>query len=210
MINYNNDLCAVILTGGRSSRMGGGIKSLKKFNNKYIFDRIFENLQTQVDKVIINSNDSENLFVKYNVEVIKDSLEGYLGPLAGIHASFEWLNKNAPYINWLVTVPGDTPFIPKNLVKKLLNKVKNTNHKIVLAQSNGKTHPIIGIWHSNLFESLKNSLNSGNRKIMNWASQNSLGYEEFTNSKYDPFFNINCKEDLIEAKEIENNNYLIC
>ena len=210
MINYNNDLCAVILTGGRSSRMGGGIKSLKKFNNKYIFDRIFENLQTQVDKVIINSNDSENLFVKYNVEVIKDSLEGYLGPLAGIHASFEWLNKNAPYINWLVTVPGDTPFIPKNLVKKLLDKVKNSNHKIVLAQSNGKTHPIIGIWHSNLFESLKNSLNSGNRKIMNWASQNSLGYEEFTNSKYDPFFNINCKEDLIEAKEIENNNYLIC
>ena len=210
MINYNNDLCAVILTGGRSSRMGGGIKSLKKFNNKYIFDRIFENLQTQVDKIIINSNDSENLFVKYNVEVIKDSLEGYLGPLAGIHASFEWLNKNAPYINWLVTVPGDTPFIPKNLVKKLLDKVKNTNHKIVLAQSNGKTHPIIGIWHSNLFESLKNSLNSGNRKIMNWASQNSLGYEEFTNSKYDPFFNINCKEDLIEAKEIENNNYLIC
>ena len=190
--------------------MGGGIKSLKKFNNKYIFDRIFENLQTQVDKVIINSNDSENLFAKYNVEVIKDSLGGFLGPLAGIHASFEWLNKNAPNIIWFVTVPGDTPFIPKNLVKKLLDKVKNTNHKIVLAQSNGKTHPIIGIWHSNLFESLKNSLNSGNRKIMNWASQHSLEYVEFTNSKYDPFFNINCNEDLLEAKAIENNHYLIC
>ena len=210
MIDYNNDLCAVILTGGRSSRMGGGIKSLKKFNNKSIFDRVFENLQTQVNKVIINSNDSENLFVKYNVEVIKDSLEGFLGPLAGLHATLEWLNKNAPYINWLVTVPGDTPFIPINLVKKLLDKVKNSNHKIVLAQSNGKTHPIIGIWHSNLFESLKNSLNSGNRKIMDWASQHSLGYVEFNNSKYDPFFNINCNEDLIEAKEIENNNYLIC
>ena len=210
MINYNDDLCAVILTGGKSSRMGGGIKSLKKFNNKSIFDRVFENLQTQVDKIIINSNDSENLFVKYNVEVIKDSLEGFLGPLAGLHATLEWLNKNAPYINWLVTVPGDTPFIPINLVKKLLDKVKNSNHKIVLAQSNGKTHPIIGIWHSNLFESLKNSLNSGNRKIMDWASQHSLEYVEFANSKYDPFFNINCKEDLIEAKEIENNNYFIC
>ena len=210
MIDYNNDICVVILTGGRSSRMGGGIKSLKKFNNKSIFDRVFENLQTQVNKVIINSNDSENLFVKYNVEVIKDSLEGFLGPLAGLHATLEWLNKNAPYINWLVTVPGDTPFIPKSLVKKLLDKVKNSNHKIVLAQSNGKTHPIIGIWHSNLFESLKNSLNSGNRKIMDWASQHSLEYVEFANSKYDPFFNINYIEDLIEAKEIENNNYNIC
>ena len=210
MINYNDDLCAVILTGGRSSRMGGGIKSLKKFNNKSIFDRVFENLQTQVNKVIINSNDSENLFVKYNVEVIKDSLEGFLGPLAGLHATLEWLNKNAPYINWLVTVPGDTPFIPTNLVKKLLDKVKNSNHKIVLAQSNGKTHPIIGIWHLDLFESLKNSLNSGNRKIMDWASQHSLEYVEFTNSKYDPFFNINRYEDMATAKEIEKNNYLIC
>ena len=210
MTNYNNDLCAVILTGGRSSRMGGGVKSLKKFNNKSIFDRIFENLQTQVDKIIINSNDSENLFVKYDVEVIKDSLDGFLGPLAGIHATLEWLNEKAPYINWLVTVPGDTPFIPKNLVKKLLDKIKNSNHKIVLAQSNGKTHPIIGIWHSNLLESLKNSLNSGNRKIMNWASQHSLEYVEFTNSKYDPFFNINYNEDLIKAKKIENNNYVIC
>ena len=210
MIDYNSNLCAVILTGGRSSRMGGGVKSLKKFNNKYIFDRIFENLQAQVDKVIINSNDSENLFVKYNVEVIKDSLDGFLGPLAGIHATLEWLNEKAPNINWLVTVPGDTPFIPKNLVKKLLDKIKNSNHKIVLAQSNGKTHPIIGIRHSNLLESLKNSLNSGNRKIMNWASQHSLEYVEFTNSKYDPFFNINCHEDLLEAEEIENNNYFIC
>ena len=48
MIDSYNDVCAVILTGGRSSRMGGGIKSLKKFNNKLIFDRIFENLQNQV------------------------------------------------------------------------------------------------------------------------------------------------------------------
>jgi len=45
---------------------------------------------------------------------------------------------------------------------------------------------------------------------MNWASQHSLEYVEFNNSKYDPFFNINYNEDLIVAKEIENNNYFIC
>ena len=60
--------------------------------------RIFENLQTQTDKIIINSNDSENLFVDYNVDVIKDSLEGFLGPLAGIHAAMEWLKENSPRI----------------------------------------------------------------------------------------------------------------
>ena len=210
MINSKNNLCAVILTGGRSTRMGGGVKSIIKFNNKTIFDRIFENLQKQVNKIIISSNDSENLFAKYNVDIIKDSFEGFQGPLAGIHATMEWINKNTPYIKWLVTVPGDTPFLPKNLLKKLLRKTENSNHKIVIAKSNGRTHPIIGIWHLDLFQSLKINLNSGNRKIIDWASQHSLGYVEFNNSKYDPFFNINYNEDLIQAKEIENNNYFIC
>jgi len=205
MMDSSNDICAVILTGGQSSRMGGGIKSLKKFNNKLIFDRIFENLQNQVQKIIINSNDLENLFANYNVEVIKDSIEGFLGPLAGIHAALEWSTINEPHINWLITVPGDTPFIPNDLVKKLLDKAKNDGHKIVLAQSNAKTHPIIGVWHSSLYESLKNDLNSGVRKILDWASKHPLGYAEFINSKYDPFFNINYEEDIIQAQEIENN-----
>ena len=205
MTNNRNNVCAVILTGGQSSRMGGGIKSLKKFNNKFIFDRIFENLQNQVQKIIINSNDLENLFANYNVEVIKDSIKGFLGPLAGIHAALEWLTINEPHINWLITVPGDTPFIPNNLVKKLLDKAKKDGHKIVLAQSNAKTHPIIGVWHSSLYESLQNDLNSGVRKILDWASKHPLGYAEFSNSKYDPFFNINYEEDMIQAQEIENN-----
>ena len=76
------------------------------------------------------------------------------------------MSVNAPHINWLITVPGDTPFIPKNLVKKLLEKANNYNYKIVLAQSNKKTHPIIGVWHSSLFENLKKDLNSGTRKII--------------------------------------------
>ena len=143
MNDFSNEVCAVILTGGKSSRMGGGIKSLKKFNNKLIFDRIFENLQNQVQKIIINSNDLENLFINYNVEIIKDSIKGFLGPLAGIHAALECLTVNETHIKWLVSVPGDTPFIPNDLVKQLLDKAKKDKHQIVLAQSNKKTHPII-------------------------------------------------------------------
>ena len=207
MTNVKNNVYAVILTGGLSSRMGGGVKSLKTFNNKIIFDRIFENIRDQVQEIIINSNDSENLFFKYNVKIIKDSLKGFLGPLAGVHAALEWLGKNATHINWLITVPGDTLFIPINLVNKLLYKAENCNHKIVLAKSNGKTHPIIGIWHASLFDSLSNDLNSGTRKILDWAQKHSLGYVEFFNSNYDPFFNINYEEDILQAEEIENNHF---
>ena len=60
----NNNVCVVILNGGLSSRMGGGIKSLEKFNNKTIFDRILERISPQIKHIIINSNEDKNISVK--------------------------------------------------------------------------------------------------------------------------------------------------
>ena len=37
-----DDLSIAILSGGKSSRMGGGIKCLKKFNNCSFIDRIIQ------------------------------------------------------------------------------------------------------------------------------------------------------------------------
>ena len=203
-----NNIYAVILAGGLSSRIGGGVKSLIKFNDKIIIDRILENLNNQVQSIIINANKKINIFDKYEVNIIQDSIKGYLGPLAGIHASLEWIYLNQKNIDWLVTVPGDTPFIPTNLVEKLLNKAINFNHKIVLAKSSGKVHPVIGIWHLSLLKSLSVDLKSGTRKILDWANKHSLGFEEFVNTDYDPFFNINYKEDILKAEKIENKYYI--
>tara|TARA_B100000029_G_C17551866_1_gene950382 strand:+ start:1339 stop:1959 length:621 start_codon:yes stop_codon:yes gene_type:complete len=203
-MSFKKNVYAVILAGGLSSRMGGGIKSLNKFNNKFIFDRVFENLKKQLNNIIISSNDENNSFSKYKVRIIKDVEKGFLGPLAGIHASLEWINTNKKQIDWLITVPSDTPFIPKNLVEKLYISATKNNCKIILARSNNKTHPIIGIWHTSLYLSLKKDLFLGTRKILDYAIKNSLGYAEFFNSNYDPFFNINYKKDIIEAEKIEN------
>ena len=208
MITKDKTICAVILTGGLSSRMGGGIKSLESFNNKTIFDRILGILSSQIVNVIINSNDKSNMFKNYNLAIIKDELKGYLGPLAGIHAAFNWLKINMPHIEWLVSVPGDTPFLPINLVKKLYLKAKKNNKKIVLAKSNNNLHPVIGLWNCNLVEDLEKNLKNGTRKILLWAERHPMDTENFDQYSYDPFFNINIKEDLIRAKHIED-KYLL-
>ena len=122
-----NNFCAVMLTGGLSSRMGGGIKSFEQFNNKTIFDRILEKIIPQAKCIIINSNEDNSKFDKYNFPVIKDKIKGNLGPLAGIHASLHWIKFNMPEVEWLVSVPSDTPFLPINLVDKLFIKAKNNN-----------------------------------------------------------------------------------
>ena len=122
------DITGCILIGGKSSRMGGGIKSLKHFNNKSILERVIHNSIKQVSILTINSNLIDQKLKKYLLPIFSDFIKGHLGPLAGIHAALAWTKINKPNHNWVITFAGDTPFFPSNLVKKLYNqaKIKNT------------------------------------------------------------------------------------
>ena len=75
-----SEIAVIIMIGGKSSRLGGGIKSLIKINNKKIFDIILERIQPQIDKIIINSNIEDKEISKYKFPIIKDIKQGYLGP----------------------------------------------------------------------------------------------------------------------------------
>ena len=90
-------------------------------------------------------------------------------------------------------------------MEKLIKETSNGKYKIVMAKSNDKIHPIVGIWHSSLLEHLEQEINLGTRKILHWAKKHTIKYVEFNNSNYDHFFNINYKEDILKAEEIENN-----
>lgn len=198
------NICAVILSGGLSSRMGGGIKSLKVFNNKTVFERILHRIEKQVNYIIVNSNENNKYFDQFNLSIVKDSFQGHMGPLAGIHAGMKWVQSNIPKTEWILTVPSDTPFIPDNLVEKLCRKTKKNNNKIILAKSYKKIHPVIGLWKSDLLDNLEKNLNEGIRKIMLWVSQHPYDTQSFRESYFDPFFNINYKADLDLAKKIED------
>ena len=178
MAKIDNKVAALIMIGGQSKRMGGGIKSFIKFNNKNIFDRILDKIKPQIKKIIINCNHEDEKLKKYKLPIVKDLKNGYLGPLAGIHSGLNWLKENEPQIEWLITLPGDTPFIPSNLISRFKSKM-TSEFKIILAQSEKKTHPIVGAWHKSLNISLNNSLNEGTRKILKWAELHPLGFIKY-------------------------------
>ena len=105
-------------------------------------------------------------------------------------------------IEWILTVPSDTPFLPKNLLDVFISKINN-NKKIYIARSNGKIHPVVGFWNISLIGNLEKELKSDKRKIMHWVYKNEFEIVDFPIERYDPFFNINKKDDLIEATNIE-------
>ena len=202
MIDLNDKIIVLIMLGGQSKRMGGGIKTFNEFNNKNIFDRILERARPQCESIIINCNSEEPKLKKYGFPIIKDIKTGYLGPLAGIHSAMSWIKKNKSNAEWLVTLPGDTPFIPLDLIYQFKKKI-SPKLKIILAKSNDNIHPVIGAWHISLFESLDKNLEEGIRKIMLWARLHPMDSIDFSLKDFDPFFNINNKEDIITAEEIE-------
>ena len=84
----------VILAGGQSRRFGGGYKTLHKFNNISLLDRIIHNLKKLNMDIILNVNSNENQFLKTGLNLIKDDVKNFQGPLAGIHSSMKWVLKN--------------------------------------------------------------------------------------------------------------------
>ena len=191
----------VILAGGQSRRFGGGYKTLYKFNKISILDRIIQNFKKLEIEIVLNVNSNEDQFLKTGLHLIKDELENFQGPLAGIYSSMKWVLENRKNIEWIFTSPSDTPFLNKNLVNKFLSTDYNNKTKIVIAKSSNKTHPVIGFWHISLIKSLEEFLATDNRKIMDWVEQQNYELLNFKDKNY--FFNINTQADLVEAIKIE-------
>ena len=191
----------VILAGGQSRRFGGGYKTLYTFNKMSILDRIIQNFKKLEVEIVLNVNSNEDQFLKTGLHLIKDELENFQGPLAGIFSSMKWVLENRKNIEWIFTSPSDTPFLNKNLVNKFLSTDYNNKTKIVIAKSSNKTHPVIGFWHISLIKSLEEFLAKENRKIMHWVEGQNYEILNFENKNN--FFNINTKTDLEEAIKIE-------
>ena len=201
MIQNNNQLLGVILAGGLSRRMKGGNKSFKRINDKSLIEYVVLNALEQVPKLIINANTNKAKFKKFKLDVVKDTIRGFKGPLAGILSAMDYGKKRN--FKWLVTFPCDAPFFPFNLVNKLLERAKKQKCKIVIAKSNKRIHPVFGIWSISLKNSLSNVLiKEDEKKIDLFISRHNYSVVNFPYKKIDPFFNINEPRDLIKAKKI--------
>ena len=191
----------MILAGGKSRRMNFNDKSLQKINKYSLIDRVIVRAKKQVDYLLINSN-SDHIKNNYNEYiVIKDTIKGNLGPLAGVLSGLEWIKKKDGEINWMITFPVDSPFFPTNLVDVFLRHINE--EQIIVAESNSRIHPVFAMWNKNLIPYLKETLNNRNLKIDEFTKNFKMKVVKFPIIDYDPFFNINNQDDLIKAKKIE-------
>lgn len=194
-------LAYVILAGGRATRMGGGDKPLKRLGDRAILDHVIGRLAAPPGSLVLNANEDPGRFAGYNLPVIPDALPDYPGPLAGILAALDWAAGQLG-ITDILSVPGDCPFIPKDLASRLLTGRAGAGTTFACAASGGWTHPVIGLWPTDCRDDLRNALMAGERKIDRFTGRYGCTAVEWPIEGYDPFFNVNTPDELLQAEAL--------
>lgn len=189
-------ISAIILAGGRATRMGGIDKGITLLGKKALIAHVIARLAPQVDEIIINANREINTYKVFGYPVLQDEIADYSGPLAGIQLGL----KHAKF-DYLLTAPCDTPLLPLNLAKQLETALLQHGADIAVAASEGSAHPVFCLCKKSVLPSLNDFLQKGDRKVSAW--QKSLNYVEVNfNDCDDAFINLNTPEDLarLESK----------
>ncbi|WP_424810759.1 molybdenum cofactor guanylyltransferase MobA [Roseococcus sp. YIM B11640] len=187
------DTFGVILAGGLSRRMGGGDKPLSMLGGRPMLAHVIERLAPQCAGLAINANGDPARFEGFGLPVWPDSVGGRPGPLAGILAAME----SSP-LPWIVTVTGDAPFLPPDLVARL----HAARARLAFASSAGRGHPPIGLWPRALAPALREAVLGGERRVGEWALAQGAASVEWDAGPRDPFFNANTPEELAEAARL--------
>ena len=193
-----NNILGVVLAGGKSKRFGED-KSTIKLNDKTLIEHTLDKIKSKLNKIIIVSNDK----VLKNYITINDCIDGQLGPLVGVLSAMKWIKDNNYSYNWIITFPCDTPFFNISIIDKFVEVSKLNDSLLYFAKSEEKRHNIFGLWSLKLIETLEMDIVKNNhRKVEKWADKIGVKTINIPYKEVDPFFNINTKEDLKEAKKI--------
>ena len=193
----------LVLAGGQARRMGGGDKARIRVGGRTILERVLACMSPQCDRLIINANGDPARFADTRLPVVADSVPDFAGPLAGILAGLDWTAAHAPQIEWIVSVPGDCPFLPKNLLARLHEARLAAAKPLACARSGDWRHPVVALWNVALREDLRRALiDEGLHKIEIWTARHGIAIADWPAEPVDPFFNVNTPEDAARAETL--------
>lgn len=186
------DITGVVLCGGKGARLDGQDKPLIVVESRRLIDYILEQLKPQVGRILLSCSRNVALYESLGYEVVVDS-EPSRGPLAGIVEAMRLVTTE-----WMLTIPGDVPFLPSTLVKRLSDD----------AQKQGVAVPIVASQRENLFllmnqerrSELAHFYTDGGIAAKYWLDTYSVHATDLSDLA-SSFLNINTFENLAEMQQ---------
>ena len=198
-------ITGLVLSGGQGSRMGGAEKGLQLLAGRPLAEWAAERLAAQTGQVLVNANRHLQAYAALGHTVITDlapaalaaadaPAEPYPGPLAGFAAGLD-----ACRTPWLLTVACDTPFFPADLAAELARAAVRDRALVAMACTRGPdghrlAQPTFCLLHASLAASVRSFVDSGGRKVRQWAAQHPMAMVEFNDTA--AFYNANTLQEL--------------
>ena len=184
-----NEITAVILAGGKASRMDGEDKGLIVFRELPLIAHVVNVVKPKVSQILISANRNIEEYANFG-KVIRDDLEGFQGPLAGISKALKVCS--TPY---LLVLPCDSPLVDASLIDSLIEKMEVSKADICVAHDGSIMHATFALIKTKLEKSLEEFLEEGGRKMALWYRQHSLERIDVS-SHLEVLTNINRPEDF--------------
>jgi molybdopterin-guanine dinucleotide biosynthesis protein A len=178
-------IAALILAGGGARRMGGVDKPLLSLGRRTILAEILARLRPQVSAIALSANGDPARFGAYGLPVLADPVPDQ-GPLAGLLQGLEWAAGCGAEA--LLSVPGDTPFVPRDLAARL-------SPAPACASSGGQVHPLVALWPVACRDRLRAWTDPRVRSFAREIGMREVVCEEAA------FLNVNTPSDLAAAVE---------
>ncbi|HET8996426.1 MAG TPA: molybdenum cofactor guanylyltransferase MobA [Acetobacteraceae bacterium] len=187
-------IAALILAGGTARRMGGGDKPLLDIGGRTMLQRVIAALGSEAAALAISANGDPARFAGFGLPVLPDGCFAGEGPLAGLLAGLDWAADQGVFA--LLSVPGDTPFVPAGLAASL-------DPPPACVVSGGRAHHLVALWPVACRDRLRTLLSApGPRSVARFAGEIGARRVDFAAGTWDPFFNINTPDDLAQARAL--------
>ncbi len=182
-------IAGAIIAGGNARRLGGVDKCMLEIRGRTILERAISLMHPHVAPLILNANGDPERFRGYGLPVVPDAPPHDRGPLGGLLSAMDWIARTSPSATQLVTVPGDMPFLPSEIVPRLIESAGQEG-RIALAATQERIHPLCAAWPLSLRHDLAAwLLTPDNRKVMTWLSRHDVHEVLFDDNA--AFLNIN-------------------
>ena len=158
-------ITGIVLAGGKAARMGGLDKGLQSFRGRTLIEWVLARLAPQVDEVLVSANRNLESYERLGCRVVQDSSDDFPGPLAGMQAGFR-----AASHPWLLTVPCDAPFLPRDLASRLREDLEASAALCAVASTGGRRQPVFSLASRKLASQLDDYLAAGGRAVHGWQS----------------------------------------
>ncbi len=186
-------IVALILCGGSGSRIGGRNKPLIDVCGATLIERVIERLAPQVDEIIISANQELPRYQALGYRVVSDTPGQIAGPLAGVLAGIRLLKASGLAGTTRVQLaPGDTPFLPSNLVERL-----GSQQATVPFDGERAHHLHSQVTLSDALSAVENA--PSETAVHRWLARQSARQIDFAESA-SAFLNINSDEQLAAAR----------